>query len=163
MVGTILTGFFAQSSIAALDGTVIPGGFIDHHYMQLAHQVADSFSGLAYSFVVTTLILWVMHFTPGLRLRASRDAEMIGIDDTEMGEFAYDYVALDPELGLGQHPHDMHEVANGLDGVIARERRGGHAGPRDLAAAVAHAHGHGHVHDGNPVEFSPTGSSTEKA
>lgn len=91
MVGNILTGFFAQSSIAALDNTTIPGGFIDHHYKQLAYQLADSFSGLGYSFVVTTLILWVMHYIPGLRLRAPEETEMMGIDDMEMGESAYDY------------------------------------------------------------------------
>jgi ammonium transporter, Amt family len=137
VVGNILTGFFAQSSIAALDGTVIAGGFIDHNYKQLAHQVADSFSGLGYSFAVTTAILWVMHYIPGLRLRASEEAEMLGIDDAEMGEFAYDYVALDSELGLGQHPHGVHEVPNELDGVHASERRGGHAGPRDIPHTMA--------------------------
>lgn len=36
-----------------------------------------------------------MHFIPGLRLRVSEEIEMIGMDDGEMGEFAYDYVGLD--------------------------------------------------------------------
>jgi Amt family ammonium transporter len=36
-----------------------------------------------------------MHFTPSLRLRASEESEMLGIDDAEMGEFAYDYVGLE--------------------------------------------------------------------
>ncbi|KAF8315314.1 ammonium transporter [Clavulina sp. PMI_390] len=135
IVGNVLTGFFAQSSIAALDGTVIPGGFIDHHYKQLGLQIADSASGLGYSFVMTTIILWIMHFIPGLRLRCSEEAEMLGVDDAEMGEFAYDYVALDSELGLQQHPHGVHEVPNEIDGALAHERRGGHAGPRDLAHA----------------------------
>ena len=36
-----------------------------------------------------------MHFIPGLRLRADEDAEILGIDDAEMGEFAYDYVGID--------------------------------------------------------------------
>jgi len=150
IVGNLLTGFFAQSSIAALDGTVIPGGFIDHHYKQLAHQAADSFSGLGYSFVVTTIILWVMHYIPGLRLRATEEAEMLGIDDAYMGEFAYDYVALDSELGLEQHPHGKHEVPNEFDGVHATERRGGHAGPRDVHNAVA-------------KEVSSSEGSTEKS
>jgi Amt family ammonium transporter len=37
--GCILTGLFAQASVAGLDGTVIPGGWIDHHYIQLGYQV----------------------------------------------------------------------------------------------------------------------------
>ena len=45
-----------------------------------------------------------MHFIPGLRLRASEEAEILGIDDAEMGEFAYDYVGID--LGQGHEFHD---------------------------------------------------------
>jgi ammonium transporter, Amt family len=40
-----------------------------------------------------------MHYIPGLRLRASDEAEILGIDDAEMGEFAYDYVGLEQEIG----------------------------------------------------------------
>ena len=54
VVGNLLTGLFAQASIAGADGfTVIPGGWLDHHYIQLAYQLADSASGMAYSFVLT--------------------------------------------------------------------------------------------------------------
>lgn len=50
MIGCVTTGIFAQSSIAGLDGvTEIPGGWIDHHWVQLGYQVADV-SGLS-SFV----------------------------------------------------------------------------------------------------------------
>lgn len=41
-----------------------------------------------------------MHFIPGLQLRASEESEIIGIDDAEMGEFAYDYVGIEAELGM---------------------------------------------------------------
>jgi len=99
MVGNILTALFAQASVAGFDGTtVIGGGWIDHHYIQLGYQLADSTAGFSYSFVMTTIILWVMHFIPGLRLRTSEEAEIVGIDDAEMGEFAYDYVGVDAEL-----------------------------------------------------------------
>jgi Amt family ammonium transporter len=33
-----------------------------------------------------------MNLIPGLSLRASEDAEIIGIDEAEIGEFAYDFV-----------------------------------------------------------------------
>ncbi|KAG8932079.1 hypothetical protein FRC03_010868 [Tulasnella sp. 419] len=113
MVGNILTAFFAQASVAAFDGySVIPGGWIDHHYIQLGHQLADSVAGFAYSLVMTTVLLWIMHFIPGLRLRTDEESEIIGIDDAEMGEFAYDYVAVDAELGpaseLPKHVHPEH-------------------------------------------------------
>jgi len=100
IVGNLLTGLFAQAAVANLDGiTPINGGWIDHNWIQLAYQLADSCAGLSYSFVVTTIILWVMHFIPGLRLRASEEAEIVGIDDAEMGEFAYDYVGIDADIG----------------------------------------------------------------
>jgi len=39
-----------------------------------------------------------MHFIPGLRLRCDEDTEILGVDDAEMGEFAYDYVGLESEI-----------------------------------------------------------------
>jgi len=39
-----------------------------------------------------------MHSIPCLRLRASEEAEILGIDDAEMGEFAYDYVESEREI-----------------------------------------------------------------
>lgn len=101
MIGNFCTGLFAQASVANFDGiTVIPGGWFDHNWVQLGFQVADLTSGFAYSLVMTTIILWIMHFIPGLRLRASEEAEIVGIDDAYLGEFAYDYVGTDPELRL---------------------------------------------------------------
>lgn len=62
--------------------------------MQLAYQLADSVSGFAYSFGGSCIILFVMNLIPGLKLRASEEAEVLGMDDAEIGEFAYDYVEL---------------------------------------------------------------------
>ncbi len=35
-----------------------------------------------------------MNLIPGLSLRASAEEEEMGLDDTQLGEFAYDYVEL---------------------------------------------------------------------
>jgi Amt family ammonium transporter len=107
IVGNLLTGLFAQASIAAYDGTTaIDGGWLDHHYIQLAYQLADSAAGFGYSFVMTTIILWIMHFIPGMRLRCDEETEILGVDDAEMGEFAYDYVGIEAELGHARGPGD---------------------------------------------------------
>lgn len=107
MVGNVCTAFFAQASVAGADGiAVIKGGWIDHHWLQLGYQVADSMAGFGYSFVVTTIILWAMHVVPGLRLRADEEDEILGIDDAQMGEYAYDYVGIDSEL---LPKHDYHQ------------------------------------------------------
>lgn len=98
-MGNICTGLFASRSIAHLDGAhYIEGGWLDRHWIQLAYQLADSCAGGAYSFAGTCAVLFVMNLVPGLSLRASEEAEILGIDDAEVGEFAYDYVELTREV-----------------------------------------------------------------
>lgn len=95
IAGNILTAFFAADYIAHLDGaTTIPGGWLNHNWVQLGYQLADSVAGFSYSFVMTCVILFLMNLVPGLSLRASAEDEDIGLDDAQLGEFAYDYVEL---------------------------------------------------------------------
>ncbi|KAI9883543.1 MAG: ammonium transporter Amt1 [Watsoniomyces obsoletus] len=97
--GNTLTAFFAADYIARLDGfTSIPGGWLNRHWMQLAYQLAGSVSGFAYSFGGTCIILFLLNLIPGLSLRATEEQEILGIDDAEIGEFAYDFVELTREV-----------------------------------------------------------------
>lgn len=85
--------------IAHLDGTTeIAGGWLNKNWIQLGYQIADSVAGGAYSFGGTCLILGVLgflgHWIPAFKLRATEEEEILGIDDVEIGEFAYDYVEL---------------------------------------------------------------------
>ncbi|OAK98586.1 ammonium transporter [Phaeosphaeriaceae sp. SRC1lsM3a] len=120
-IGNILTAFFAADYIAHLDGyTVIDGGWLNHNWIQLGYQLADSFTGGAYSFFGTCLILgaldFIGKFIPALRLRATEEEEALGIDDVEIGEFAYDYVELtrevkmpDEEIDEGMSTHSLND------------------------------------------------------
>ncbi|WOO85832.1 Ammonium transporter 1 [Vanrija pseudolonga] len=109
-IGCVCTGLFTQASVAGFDGsTSIPGGWFDHNWVQLGKQIADGLSGFGWSFVVTTIILWVMHFIPFLRLRCDEESEIVGIDDSMLGEWAYDYVDADPEL----KPHSRADYVPG--------------------------------------------------
>jgi ammonium transporter, Amt family len=91
LVGDLLTGLFAADYIAHLDGfSEIDGGWLNHHWIQLAYQLCDGVTGMAYSFVLSCIILFVLNFIPGLHLRASEQEEIMGMDETEIGEFAYD-------------------------------------------------------------------------
>jgi Amt family ammonium transporter len=49
-----------------------------------------------------------MHYFPGgsLRLRCDEETEIVGVDEAEMGEFAYDYVGLETELGPRHEYHN---------------------------------------------------------
>ncbi|KAF2722746.1 ammonium transporter [Polychaeton citri CBS 116435] len=99
ILGNICTGFFAADYIAHLDGyTVIPGGWVNHNWVQLGIQLADSIAGLCYSFVMSCLILLAISFigrwVPFFELRMSKEEEEAGADDVEIGEYAYDYVEM---------------------------------------------------------------------
>ena len=57
-----------------------------------------------------------MNLVPGLSLRVSAAAEDVGIDDSELGEFAYDYVELtrhvaDSSLGVVSSTSSTQEKA----------------------------------------------------
>nr|KMM67977.1 ammonium permease MEPA [Coccidioides posadasii RMSCC 3488] len=102
IIGNLLTGLFAADYIARLDGaTYIDGGWLNKHYIQLAYQLADSVTGAAYSFIGSCIILFLINLIPGLHLRASEKDEIIGVDDAEIGEFAYDYVEIARDVSSG--------------------------------------------------------------
>ncbi len=67
---------------------------MNQYWIQLAYQLADCAAGFSYSFGVTCVILFVMNLIPGLSLRVSAEEEELGLDDVQLGEFAYDYVEL---------------------------------------------------------------------
>jgi len=100
--------------MAALDGMIIPGGaingnakqigygvtqsptlsFIFYHYiftnLQISIQLASGLAGMTYSFVVTLLILIVIHWLsgwfPSLKLRAHIRPSERGLDEQEFGD-----------------------------------------------------------------------------
>jgi hypothetical protein len=51
---------------------------------------------------MTCLILFLIQLVPGLKLRATEEDEVLGIDDAEIGEFAYDYVELSRDVIAGE-------------------------------------------------------------
>ncbi|KAL8832202.1 MAG: hypothetical protein Q9191_000418 [Dirinaria sp. TL-2023a] len=54
-----------------------------------------------------------MNFIPGLGLRASEEAEVLGMDDAEIGEFAYDYVELTRDVVNGDIIDDIDSKYSG--------------------------------------------------
>ncbi|QIW95555.1 hypothetical protein AMS68_001073 [Peltaster fructicola] len=106
MIGLVFNALFGSAAIIGLDGvntgvvvnypnsddTYLPGGWPDHNYRQLYVQVAYIVACTAYSFVVSAILAYIINWIPGLHLRASEEAELLGMDDDQLGEFAYDYV-----------------------------------------------------------------------
>lgn len=93
MVGSICTGIFAQSWVSALDGvTQAPGG-IDGNGVQVGKQFAEICAISSYSFVVTFILLTILKYIPGMHLRVSEEAEMVGLDidqffDEQIGDWS---------------------------------------------------------------------------
>jgi hypothetical protein len=89
ITGLIFNGFFGTTDVISLDGvnTTILGGFLDHNYKQLYIQLAYICACCGYVFVVTAAIAKIFCLTPGLNLRASDHAELIGIDDDQVRSF----------------------------------------------------------------------------
>jgi Amt family ammonium transporter len=56
-----------------------------------------------------------MHYIPFFCLRCNEETEIIGVDDSEMGEFAYDYVGIDIELGPRQMYPDVGSIGGGRE------------------------------------------------
>jgi Amt family ammonium transporter len=96
VLGLLANGFFGDSSIIGLDGVngnyLYLGGFVKHNWKQLYIQFAYILACCAYAFVMSSIIAFIINFIPGLHLRASEEAELLGMDDDQLGEFAYDYV-----------------------------------------------------------------------
>lgn len=57
---------------------------INKNYRQLGLQMAGSFTIMAYTFVVTYAIIFVIDHIPGLKVRSTEEAEILGIDETEV-------------------------------------------------------------------------------
>jgi Amt family ammonium transporter len=87
-VGTMAVGFLAtKASTGFVDGLFYGGGA-----SQLGKQAVAAFAVMGYSFFVTLIIALVLKYTIGLRV--SEDAEVLGIDQSEHAETAYELTGM---------------------------------------------------------------------
>ncbi|KAJ3043194.1 hypothetical protein HDV00_005514 [Rhizophlyctis rosea] len=119
IIGTILTGVFAQDWIIALNSTGTGGG-IDGHWQQLLVQFYATCCAAAYTFAVTWIIFFLLDHLPGLHLRVKDTHEAMGVDLAQMGEYAYNYQraesSLPPTAGFG---------SMSLDPMLEKTQSGG--------------------------------------
>ncbi|MGW4844551.1 ammonium transporter [Nocardia brasiliensis] len=88
IVGTLMVGFVAAPEMGAAKSGLFYGGGID----QLWRQAVGAGVVLAFSFVASLIIAYIVKFTIGLR--ASEEAESVGLDESEHAETAYDFAAV---------------------------------------------------------------------
>lgn len=93
MVGLLCCALFGADYITSLDAvTYGTGGWLSHHWSQIWKQIVWILACTGWTFFMTCLICFVIDKIPGLKLRTSEDGEMKGIDEDQIGEFAFDYV-----------------------------------------------------------------------
>lgn len=71
---------------------------------------------------MSAILAYAVNFIPGLHLRASEEAELLGMDDDQLGEFAYDYVEVRRDY-LAWTPSSKEQ--NGVDPEMPQEHRHG--------------------------------------
>lgn len=93
IVGLLFNAIFGSSTVIGYDNvTDHAGGWIDHNWKQLYIQIVYILATAAYSGGVTAVLCFVINKIPGLHLRIDYNAEEVGVDEDQIGEFAYDYV-----------------------------------------------------------------------
>lgn len=108
MVGSFLTGIFADEAISFLDGATIAPGAWTVVGVQVGRQLADICAISAWSFTISCILLLALKYTPGMKLRVSVEAEMMGLD---LDQF------VDEQIGDWSMFHDHHADVGGLQGT----------------------------------------------
>ncbi|HWI43824.1 MAG TPA: ammonium transporter [Nocardioides sp.] len=93
LVGTIVIGLLASSSVTSVDGLLYGGGA-----GQLGKQLVAAGATLAFSFTATALLVWILDKTMGFRI--DEEHEVAGLDLVIHAETAYD---LHPTGGARPH------------------------------------------------------------
>lgn len=125
IVGLIFNALFGDDAIVGLDGVNTGsgwGGWVIHNYKQMYVQIAYIVATAAYTFVVSAIIAYAINAIPGLNLRASEEAELLGMDDDQLGEFAYDYVEVRRDY-LAWTPQKQDQLEDGHE-IPAADRYG---------------------------------------
>ncbi|KAL9137887.1 MAG: hypothetical protein Q9175_000914 [Cornicularia normoerica] len=137
MLGLMANALFSATYIIGLDGVntgIITGGWINHNYRQFYVQLAYILAATGWAFTISLILAYGINYIPGLHLRASEEAELLGMDDDQLGEFAYDYVEVrrdylawtptstDPQKGEVDLPqHERHGITEQKNIIMGRE------------------------------------------
>lgn len=137
MIGLMANALFSATYIIGLDGVntgIITGGWINHNYRQFYVQLAYVLAATGWAFTMSLILAYGINYIPGLHLRASEEAELLGMDDDQLGEFAYDYVEVrrdylawtpastEPRKGEVDLPqHERHGITEQKDMIMGRE------------------------------------------
>jgi Amt family ammonium transporter len=80
------------STVTALDGFSVAAGGIEGNGIQIGYQFAEITAISAYSFTVSCALLYILKYIPGMHLRVTEEAEILGLDldqffDEQIGDW----------------------------------------------------------------------------
>lgn len=112
IVGAFLTGIFATEPVSVLDGATYQGGGLDGNGVQIGKQLAEVCAIAGYAFSVPCVLLYVINWIPGMRLRVDEEAEVAGLDralfvDEQIGDWSILYAM--PMEGVSSSPRATQE------------------------------------------------------
>jgi Amt family ammonium transporter len=107
-----------------LDGVTSAPGGIDGNGIQVGKQFAEITAISAYSFLMSCALLYILKYIPGMHLRVTEEAEMMGLDidqffDEQIGDWGMseemDRRKMAMEISAPTTP-PMQEVQEPVDG-----------------------------------------------
>jgi Amt family ammonium transporter len=162
MVGLLANALFGADYIVGLDGVTTGatnpttgtgiGRWVTHNYRQFYIQLAYVVAVTAYLFVVSAILAYAVNAIPGLHLRVLTEAELIGMDDDHLGEFAHDYVEVqrdylawarsgDEQKGVGEEipMHKRYGIGEHKDMLAEPGKSTGGSSRKGVAQGDRHA------------------------
>lgn len=126
MIGSFLTGIFADAAVSAYSGGEGAPGGINGNGIQIGYQLADITAISLYSFVVSFILLFGLKMIPFMNLRVSEEAEMHGLDidqffDEQIGDWGI-FETLDGHGVPVKSPHtvDVNRHHSSSEGSVER-------------------------------------------
>lgn len=156
IMGLIFNALFGAQYIIELDGvTDHGGGWVTHNWKQIYKQIVYILACCAYTLVLTLIICYGVNYIPGCHLRVDEEGEMRGIDEDQIGEFAYDYVEVRRDY-LAWTPPTAH--IQGLDpasseGLSRRHTRNSQQSIHDTVGAASQTNDDSVSHEKDATEM----------
>jgi Amt family ammonium transporter len=112
--GAFLTGIFATSSVSSLDGATLAPGGIDGVGSQIARQLAEIAAIASWSFTISAILLLILKYIPGLHLRVTDEAEMIGLDVDQFSDELVGEWSLFNDDNAGGRRTSIEQITQGI-------------------------------------------------
>lgn len=108
IIGLVFNAFFGADWVVGLDGvTEHEGGWLSHNWKLMYKQLAYIGACTAWTTIMTIALAYGVGKIPGFHWRVDEKGEKNGVDEDQIGEFAYDYVEVRRDFFSWNPPPSM--------------------------------------------------------